>query len=333
MKRSMHNTDKKASSARRAAKAAAAGKAAKASSAKTVKTSSYAVGRNGFLYIGGIISAFMSVMIIIGFFWTPYSTTAMSAANKWAAPSFAHLMGCDNMGRDIFSRILEGAGTSFLIAVLVVLIGCAGGILIGALTGYFGGIADEILMRICDVLTAFPSILLALVIVAVVGGGKYSITWILGILFIPSFARVVRADFARAREMNYVKSARLMGAGPFRIMFRHILPNSLPVILPSAVIGFNNAILAEASMSYVGIGVQPPDPSLGRMLSEAHTYIKASPSYVFFVALTIVLLILGFSMLSEGLQLRNSSGEKQSGFFGDLFRRFASLFRKREQAQ
>ncbi|MBR6430702.1 MAG: ABC transporter permease, partial [Oscillospiraceae bacterium] len=173
---------------------------------------------NGFLWIGGILSAVMSALIVAGLFWRPYSTTAMTAADKFARPSLAHLMGCDNLGRDIFSRVLEGAGTSFLIAVCVVLIGFVLGTVIGALTGYFGGWPDEVLMRICDALTAFPSILLAIVVVAVVGGGKYTITWVLGLLFVPSFARIVRAEYARAREMNYVISPQLMGAGPFRIM-------------------------------------------------------------------------------------------------------------------
>lgn len=260
---------------------------------------------NGFLLCGGILSAFMSGLIILGFFWTPYSTTAMDAKSKFASPSLQHLLGCDNMGRDLFSRILEGAGTSFLIAVSVVIIGCVLGTVIGALTGYFGGWPDEILMRICDTITAFPSILLALVVVAVVGGGKYTITWILGLLFVPSFARVVRAEYAKARELNYVKNARLMGASHFRVMFIDILPNVYPVLMPAVAIGFNNAVLAEASMSYVGIGVTPPDVSLGRMLSEAQSYLKACPNYVFSVGLTIVLLILGFSLLSEGLSQRN----------------------------
>ena len=228
----------------------------------------------------------------------------MDAASKFSPPTLAHIMGCDSYGRDIFSRILEGAGTSFLIAVCVVAIGTVAGILIGALTGYFGGWADEILMRICDSITAFPAILLALVIVAVVGGSKVTITWILGLLFIPSFARIVRGEYAKAKELNYVKSARLMGASSFRIMFRHILPNTIPVLLPAVTIGFNNAVLAEASMSYLGIGVQPPDASLGRMLSEAQIYLKNAPWYVLFVGLTMVLLILGFSMLGEGLQQR-----------------------------
>lgn len=244
----------------------------------------------------------MVLLILISFFWTPYGTTAMDASVKFSPPTLQHIMGCDSYGRDIFSRILEGAGTSFLIAVCVVLIGVIAGTLIGALTGYFGGWADELLMRICDSVTAFPSILLALVVVAVVGGNKVTITWTLGILFIPSFARIVRGEYAKARECNYVKSARLMGASSFRIMFRHILPNAVPVLLPAVTIGFNNAVLAEASMSYLGIGVQPPDASLGRMLAEAQVYLKNAPWYVLFVGLTIVLLILGFSLLGEGLQ-------------------------------
>ena len=260
--------------------------------------------KNTLLMVGSILAGFMVLLIVISFFWTPYNTTTMDAASKFSPPTLAHIMGCDSYGRDIFSRILEGAGTSFLIAVCVVAIGTVAGILIGALTGYFGGWADEILMRICDSITAFPAILLALVIVAVVGGSKVTITWILGLLFIPSFARIVRGEYAKAKELNYVKSARLMGASSFRIMFRHILPNTIPVLLPAVTIGFNNAVLAEASMSYLGIGVQPPDASLGRMLSEAQIYLKNAPWYVLFVCLTMVLLILGFSMLGEGLQQR-----------------------------
>ena len=269
---------------------------------RNTKTIRKAGNRGRYLWIGGILSGFMVLLILISFFWTPYGTTAMDASVKFSPPPLQHIMGCDSYGRDIFSRILEGAGTSFLIAVCVVLIGVIAGTLIGALTGYFGGWADELLMRICDSVTAFPSILLALVVVAVVGGNKVTITWTLGILFIPSFARIVRGEYAKARECNYVKSARLMGASSFRIMFRHILPNAVPVLLPAVTIGFNNAVLAEASMSYLGIGVQPPDASLGRMLAEAQVYLKNAPWYVLFVGLTIVLLILGFSLLGEGLQ-------------------------------
>ena len=263
--------------------------------------------KNYFLYIGAAISIIMVGLIIVGYFWTPYSPTAMDAAVKNSPPCAAHIMGTDNMGRDIFSRVLSGAGTTFLISLCVVFIGTVAGTIIGALTGYFGGWPDEILMRICDCITAFPSILLALVIVAVTGGGKYNIIWALGVLFIPSFSRVVRSEYAKYRTQNFVVRARLTGAGHMRIMFVHILPNTISVLIPTIAIGFNNAVLAESSMSYLGIGVSPPDVSLGRMLSESQTYLKTAPWYAICVGLTIVFLILGFSLLSEGLQIRNTN--------------------------
>lgn len=261
--------------------------------------------RNWFLYIGAFITILMVGLIVVGYFWTPYPPNAMDGACKFQAPCFAHIMGTDNFGRDIFSRVLQGAGTTLFIAALVVLIGAVAGTFIGALTGYFGGIADEVLMRICDAITAFPSILLALVVIAVLGPGKWNVIWVLGILFIPSFARIVRGEYAKCKNLNYIKSARLMGAGPVRIMVRHILPNTIPVLLPAISIGFNNAVLAEASMSFLGVGVSPSEASLGRMLSDAQNYIvSGAPWYALCVGIAIVLLILGFSMLGEGLQQR-----------------------------
>ncbi len=261
--------------------------------------------RNAFLYIGGAMSAVMTILILVGFFWTPYSTTAMDAMAKNQAPTLLHLLGTDNYGRDIFSRVLEGLGTSFLIGVSVVAIGCVCGILIGSFCGYYGGLADVILTRICDAIAAFPSILLGLVIISVVGGGVLNLILALGILFIPSFARIVRGEYARCREMNYVKSARLMGAGDLNIMFRHILPNTIPVLLPAIIIGFNNAVLSEASMSFLGIGIQPPQASLGSMLSDSQTYLQSAPWYALCTGGAIVLLILSFSLLTEGLQQVN----------------------------
>ncbi len=256
---------------------------------------------NPFLLIGGCISGVMTALILVGYVWTPYSVTAMEGS-KFDSPSLVHLLGTDSYGRDIFSRVLSGAGASFGIALCVVAIGCAAGILIGSLCGYYGGPADLILTRVCDSITAFPSILLALVIVSVVGGGAVNVVIALGILFIPSFARIVRGEFTRCRDLNYIRSARLMGVSDARIMFCHILPNTLPVLLPAITIGFNNAILSEASMSFLGLGIQPPNASLGSMLSDSQIYLKSAPWYAMSVGGTMVLLILGFSLLSEGLQ-------------------------------
>lgn len=250
---------------------------------------------------GVIITLIMLVIIAVGAFWTPYDPNAMDGTARLAAPGFKHLLGTDNFGRDIFSRVVEGAGATFVIAGATVAIGLVIGLLLGGLTGYFGGWIDEVLMRICDAITAFPSILLCLVLIAVLGGGKYNIILSLGILFIPSFSRIVRTEVAKQKALDYVRCAKLMGVGDMRILFVHILPNVVPVLLSAVAIGFNNAVLAEASMSYLGVGVQPPDPSLGRMLSEAQTYLMSAPWYAISVGVTIILLVLGFGLFSEGL--------------------------------
>ncbi|MDE5952420.1 MAG: ABC transporter permease, partial [Acetatifactor sp.] len=237
---------------------------------------------------------------VLGIFWTPHSTTAMSAAERFVAPSVRHLFGTDNFGRDIFSRVMKGIGTTILISTLVVAISGAAGILVGALTGYFGGIVDEIVMRITDAINGFPSILLALVVISVMGTGQRNLVISLGIVFMPSYIRIVRSEFIRLRDADYISRARLMGVGRGRILFVHILPNIFSTFWVSVMIGFNNAILAESGMSYLGIGVQPPQASLGKMLSDAQGYLTTAPWYALAPGLTIVWIVLGFSLLSEG---------------------------------
>lgn len=257
--------------------------------------------RNFFFWTGSVITTLLVGAVLLGFIWTPYSTTEMDITAINQPPSWTHLLGTDNFGRDILSRVLEGMGTSLTVAVCVVAIGCILGVIIGGICGYYGGAADLVLTRICDTVTAFPSVLLALVILSLVEQGIGNIILVLGLLFVPSFARVVRAEFARCGTQNYVKSAKLMGAGDFRIMLLHILPNVGSVLLPAIVIGFNNAVLSEASMSFLGLGIQPPNASLGSMLSDSQTYMQSAPWYALSVGGVIVLLILGFSMLAEGL--------------------------------
>ncbi len=251
---------------------------------------------------GAALTGVMLLFVLIGAVWTPYDPEAMDRTAKLAGVSFSHLMGCDNFGRDIFSRVLKGSGTTLLTAVGTVGIGTLCGVIVGAFTGYFGGAVDEIFMRINDVLFAFPSILLGLVVISLLGSGNFNVVIALGIAFIPSFARIVRSEFIRCKNMDYVRSARLAGAGHLRIMFVHILPNTVTVLLSSVMIGFNNAVLAEAGMSYLGIGTQPPHASLGRMLSDAQTYLLSSPGYALFPGIVLIWMVLGFSLLAEGLK-------------------------------
>jgi len=257
---------------------------------------------NGYLLAGMIITGLMLLMMLIGAFHTPFDPNAMDPTSKFQGPSLTHLFGTDNFGRDIFSRMLKGGGTTLAIALATVTVGAVFGTLIGALTGYFGGIVDEVLMRLNDALTAFPSILLALLVISLVGSGKYNVVLALGLVFIPSFARVTRTAFAGLRDVNYITSARLMGASDLRIMAVHMLPNTVRVLLPAITIGFNNAVLAEASMSFLGIGVTPPDASLGYMLSEAQSMLSRAPWYALTTGCVIALLVFGAGLIGEGLQ-------------------------------
>lgn len=265
--------------------------------------------RSIYLTAGVVITAVFAVLIFIGFIHTPYSPNAMNASEKFMAPSPSHIMGTDNFGRDIFSRVLKGISMTGLVAVSTVAIGGGIGTVIGAVTGYYGGIVDEVIMRINDALNGFPSILLALVIVSIAGPGKYNVIMALGILFIPSFARIVRSEYISLKERDFVKSARLMGAGNLRIIFRHIFPNVLPTLFVTITIGFNNAVLAEAGLSYLGIGIQPPDASLGSMLSDAQSFLFTAPWYAVMPGMTIVLFVLGFSLLAEGIREKMSDEE------------------------
>lgn len=257
---------------------------------------------NPYILAGSVITGGILILVFLGIFFSPYDPTQMNATAKLQGISLQHIMGTDHMGRDVFSRVLYGSRVTLVIAAGTVLIGAGIGTLLGALTGYFGGIFDEIMMRIIDALFAFPSVLLALVFVSLFNSGTYEVMIALGIAFIPSFARIVRSEFLRYRIMDYVESARIQGASDLRIIFEHIMPNVRGILLSSVLIGFNNAVLAEAGLSYLGIGSQPPYASLGKMLSDAQQYMFSAPAYVLGPGMMIVFMVLGFSLLGEGVR-------------------------------
>ena len=248
---------------------------------------------------GLVITGIVLLMTLWGMIKTPYDPCGMDASAKLAGVSLKHIFGCDQFGRDIFSRVLVGVRETMFISACVVLIGAFFGTIIGTVTGYYGGWLDEILMRINDAMLAFPSVLLALVVIGLFGGGKYQLIVALGIAFIPSFARIVRGEVLKIRNLDYINAVKLYGATNFRIIVVHILPNLKTVLLSSIIIGFNNAVLAEAGMSYLGMGVAPPNPSLGRMLSEAQAYIFSNPLTAVFPGIIIAFMILGFSLLGD----------------------------------
>lgn len=252
------------------------------------------------LYIGLGILAVLGVFVVLGLIYHPFTSTQMDAGAKLAAPSLKHWFGGDKMGRDIFTRVQEGLKTSIFISLLATAIGSIGGTVIGALTGYYGGLLDDAVMRIIDVLFAIPSILLALVFVSLSGSSMFNVVLALGIAVIPSFAKMIRTEFKEQSKLEYVQAARLMGASDMRILFRHILPNVMPTLLNCVFISFNNCILAEAGLSYLGIGVQPPTASLGGMISEGQGYLRIAPFYVIFPGVVMVMLLVGLSLISDG---------------------------------
>lgn len=258
--------------------------------------------KSPYFRIGLVITTVLVVVVLISLVYMPYDPTKMDSTQKSLGVSLRHLMGTDKFGRDIFSRVLYGTRVTLMIALGTVMIGTLVGIVIGALCGYFGGLFDEVVMRINDALFAFPSILLALVFVSLLGTGNWQLVLSLGIAFIPSFARIVRGEYLRARKMDYVLNARLQGASHLRIMFVHILPNISGVLMSSVMIGFNNAVLAEAGLSFLGIGTQPPFASLGQMLSDSRINILSEPRYMLGPGSVLILLVLGFSLLGEGLR-------------------------------
>ena len=252
------------------------------------------------LIIGIIITSIFVIMSVVSFFYTPYDIEAMSYTEKFLSPSAKHIMGTDHFGRDIFSRVMYGVRNSICIAGVSIAVSFVIGTVTGIVTGYYGGMIDEILMRINDALTAIPSFLTAMVFVALMSRSTGTLILALTVAFIPSFARVARSQAINFKNRDFVKSARLMGVSDFRIMFKHILPNGRNTLITALTVGFNNAILAEAGLSFLGLGIQPPAPSIGGMLSEAQVYFVSAPHYVLLPGLVMVLLVTGVVMIGEG---------------------------------
>ena len=256
--------------------------------------------KHSFNFICGCALLLLTVLLIAGgLFLSPYGAEDMDAAARNLAPSWKHLFGTDHYGRDVYTRVAHGALTTVVIGAMTIVIGGIVGTLVGALAGYIGGTFDAVIMRVNDCLLAFPSILLALVFVGLLGPSEKNVVLALGILFVPSIARVVRSDVRTQLQSDYVVNAKLLGASGSRILFVHILPNIRATLLVTMAVGFNNAVLAESGMSYLGLGVQPPKASLGRMLSEGQSYLRNAPWTVLFPGLLLVLAVLGVALLSD----------------------------------
>lgn len=227
---------------------------------------------------------------------------AMTTLMKHKPPSLEYFFGTDHLGRDIFSRILYGARVSIAVGLVSVSIGAIGGFILGVVAGYMGGKTDNVIMRMMDVLFAFPTVLLALVIVSVLGPDLYNTMIAIGIVFIPIFTRTVRASVISVKEMVYVDNARSIGVKTSSIILRHIIPNTLSPFLVQMTLALSSAILTESTMSFLGLGIQPPDPSWGSMLADARNYMELAPWTAIFPALFIIITILSFNILGDSLR-------------------------------
>jgi peptide/nickel transport system permease protein len=251
---------------------------------------------------GGVIVGGAAAAAIIGPALAPFDPSAQELPLRLAGPSFSHPFGLDELGRDIFARVLAGARISFAVGLAVVSVSASVGTALGAVAGYFGGLIDDLISRLIDILLAFPGLLLAIAIVAVLGPSLANVLLALTIIGWVGYARLVRGQVLRAREFEYVQAARALGASVPRILWRHVVPSAIPAVVVQATLGMAGAIIGEAALSFLGLGVQPPTPSWGAMLNGGRAHLLDAPHLTVFPGIAIALLVLGFNFVGDGLR-------------------------------
>lgn len=255
------------------------------------------------LVIGGVLSALFLIAALISFVWTPYNVETLTISNKLQPVSALHWFGTDHFGRDIFSMIMVGARTSIAVALVAVGIGISIGVPLGlAAAARRGGLLDEMIMRVNDLIFAFPSLVIAILITAVFGPSAMNAIIAIGVFNIPVFARLSRGAALSLWSRDFVMAAQVAGKGKARISLEHILPNIGNLLIVQGTIQFSLGILAEAGLSYVGLGTQPPTPSWGRMLAESQTLIYSNPMIAVYPGMAIILTVLGLNLMGDGMR-------------------------------
>ena len=258
--------------------------------------------------VGTVIVGLALVAAVVGPWLVPFDPSAQELALRLEGPSRLHWLGLDELGRDILARVISGARISLLIGLVVVSVSASIGALMGSLAGYYGGIVDEVIGRVIDILLAFPGLLLAIALVAMLGPSLTNVALALSLIGWVGYARVVRAQVLQAREFEYVAAARAIGAATPRILIRHVLPAALPALTVQATLGMAGAILSEAALSFLGLGVQPPTPSWGAMLNYGRAHVLDAPHLTIFPGLAIALLVLGLNLLGDSLREKPGDG-------------------------
>lgn len=260
--------------------------------------------RNPLLLAGGVIVAVLALAAVLAPWAAPFAPNAQDILSRMQGPGAAHWLGTDNLGRDTLSRLMFGYRTLFAISAGSIGVALLAGGTVGTLAALEGGWFDRIAMRLMDVLFAFPVILLAIGVIAVLGPGAPSTAAAIAVVYVPVFARTLRAPALLLRDAEFVHAARTAGASGWRVAWRHVAPNLAAVGLVQASLSLSTAVLVEASLSFLSLGTQPPTPSLGRMLAESRTFLALSPWVSVFSGLAILLASLGFNLLGDGLQDR-----------------------------
>ncbi|AEQ53646.1 ABC transporter permease [Pelagibacterium halotolerans] len=274
--------------------------------------------KNTSLVVGALISLAIIFCAIFAPFVATHGVEQMDMINRFAWPTPGHILGTDNFGRDLWSRLVYGARVSLSIAIISVACAAVVGTVVGLVSGYFGGWVDQLLMRITDIFLGFPPLVLALAIVAVMGPGITNISFAIIIVTWTEYARVVRATTLVLREQNYVQAARALGANPVRILFREVLPNAFGPIIVLASLGLGTAIISESALSFLGFGLPPPTPTWGWTLAYGTRFIRDEPWLSIISGATIMITVLGFNLLGDGLrdildprQLSRSGGKSK----------------------
>ncbi|PGS54144.1 nickel transporter permease [Bacillus sp. AFS041924] len=258
--------------------------------------------KNKLALVGGYIVLFYILVAIFAPLISPKDPFAIDLMNKLQTPSMEHWMGTDDKGRDILSRIIYGSRLSISVGFVSVLFGAIFGIILGLIAGYYGKWIDTIIMRVVDVLLAFPGILLALAIISALGPSLINVMVAVGVFSIPTFARIVRGSTLSVRKLEYIDAIRALGATDASIIFKHIFPNILSPIIVQATLKLATAILSAAGLSYLGLGAQPPSPEWGAMLSSGRDYLFTAPHIALFPGIAISTLVLGFNIFGDGLR-------------------------------
>ncbi len=251
---------------------------------------------------GAMIVGTAAVAAIVGPWLAAFDPAAQELPLRLAGPTLAHPFGLDELGRDILARVLAGARISFAVGLTVVSVSASVGTLLGAVAGYFGGMTDDLISRVIDILLAFPGLLLAIALVAVLGPSLANVLLALTVIGWVGYARLVRGQVLRAREFEYVQAARALGASVPRILWRHVIPSAIPAIVVQATLGMAGVIIGEAALSFLGLGVQPPTPSWGTMLNGGRAHLLDAPHLTIFPGVAIALLVLGFNFVGDGLR-------------------------------